>query len=471
MSSFDFKGLRVAVAGLGVSGQAAALAVQARGGTVTALDEKPGDSGTLLQVADRLTGAGVTVITGWHGRLDAKDFDLLVVSPGLRITHPVMQDMAGKVWGEVELAWRISQAPLTAVTGTNGKSTVTVLTWMFLKAEGRKAVLCGNIAGSGFPEMALTQAASESTPDQILASEISSFQLETVHDFRPFSAGITVITPDHLDRHAGFQEYRRCKLRLVSQMGIGDLVVAPCHVEDPRPEDLFRLAPNARHVGFDPTGRTEGMGSIVRRQGASLVLGGLRVGLDELQVPGEHFAANVMMAWEMASAFTPLGEASLEALKGFKGLNHRMEAIGERNGVKVINNSMCTNPGAAAASILALKATGQGRLHLIMGGSPKNMGEEEFLPLRQVLRENDCHVRLIGPNPDLFRRLLGVDFNTFDSMEAAFADCAASAEKGEVVMLAPACASTAPYANFRERGDAFRSIAQAWLDAGRGDQG
>lgn len=471
MPSFDFKGLRVAVAGLGVSGQAAALAVQARGGIVTALDEKPGDSGTLLRVADRLTGAGISVITGWHGRLDARDFDLLVVSPGIRITHPVMQDMAGRVWGEVELAWRISQAPLMAVTGTNGKSTVTVLTWMFLQAEGRKAVLCGNIAGSGFPEMALTQAASESTTDQILASEISSFQLETVHDFRPCSAGISVITPDHLDRHAGYEEYRRCKLRLVSQMGVGDVVVAPCHVPDPRPEDLFRLAPHARHVGFDPTGRTEGIGAIVKRDGGILNLGGSRVQLDELHVPGEHFAANVMMAWELASAFTPLGEASIEALRGFKGLNHRMEVIGERNGVKVINNSMCTNPGAAAASILALRATGQGRLHLIMGGSPKNMGEEEFLPLRKVLRENDCHVRLIGPNPELFRRLLGVEFSAFESMEAAFADCASAAEKGEVVMLAPACASTAPYANFRERGDAFRSIALAWLDAGQDVQG
>ncbi len=471
MSSSELKGLKVAVAGLGVSGQAAALAVKARGGIVTALDEKPGDSGALLQVADRLTGAGISVVTGWPGRLDAKDFDILVVSPGIRINHPVMQDMAGKVWGEVELAWRISQAPLMAVTGTNGKSTVTVLAWMFLQAEGKKAVLCGNIAGSGFPEMALTQAASESYPDQILASEISSFQLETVHDFRPMSAGVTVITPDHLDRHASYQEYRRCKLRLVSQMGIGDRVVAPCHVDDPRPEELFRLAPNATHVGVDPSGRTHGIGSIVRRDGSQLFLGDQRIGLDELQVPGEHFAANVMMAWELASAFTSLGSASVEALKGFKGLNHRMEAIGERGGVKVINNSMCTNPGAAAASILALKATGQGKIHLIMGGSPKNMGEEEFLPLKQVLRDNDCHVRLIGPNPELFKRLLGVEFSAFNSMEAAFGDCAASAQKGEVVMLAPACASTAPYANFRERGDAFRSIALAWLDAGQEIQG
>jgi UDP-N-acetylmuramoylalanine--D-glutamate ligase len=465
MPSFDFSGLRVAVAGLGVSGQAAALAIQARGGDVTALDEKPGDSGPQLQAVDRLTGQGVKVITGWPGRLDSREFDLLIVSPGIRINHPVMQDMAGKVWGEVELAWQISRAPLMAVTGTNGKSTVTVLTWLLLNAEGKKAKLCGNIAGSGFPEMALTQAASEAEPDQILASEISSFQLETVHEFRPFSAGITVITPDHLDRHASYAEYRRCKLKLVQKMGMGDRVVAPLHVKDPLAQDLFDLAPNATHVSFDPTGRQKGENSVVYREGATLVLGGHKLEISDLQVPGEHFVANVMMAWELASAFTQLGAASIAALREFKGLNHRMELVGEKQGVKVINNSMCTNPGAAAASILALAATHPGRQHLIMGGSPKNMGEEEFEPLRQVLRETDCVVRLIGPNPDFFRTLLGVELTHFDSLDQAFADCTAKAERGEVIMLAPACASTPPFANFKERGDAFKSIANQWLEA------
>lgn len=465
MPSFDFSGLRVAVAGLGVSGQAAAIAVQARGGDVTALDEKPGDSGPQLQAVDRLTGQGIKVITGWPGRLDGREFDLLIVSPGIRINHPVMQDMAGKIWGEVELAWQISRAPLMAVTGTNGKSTVTVLTWLLLNAEGKKAKLCGNIAGSGFPEMALTQAASEAESDQILASEISSFQLETVHEFRPFSAGITVITPDHLDRHASYAEYRRCKLKLVQKMGMGDRVVAPLHVKDPQAQDLFDLAPNATHVSFDPTGRQKGQNSVVYREGTTLVLGGHKLEISDLQVPGEHFVANVMMAWELASAFTQLGVASIAALKEFKGLNHRMELVGEKQGIKVINNSMCTNPGAAAASILALAATHPGRQHLIMGGSPKNMGEEEFEPLRQVLRETDCAVRLIGPNPDFFRTLLGVDLTHFDSLDQAFADCTSKAERGEVIMLVPACASTPPFANFKERGDAFKSIAAQWLEA------
>lgn len=465
MPSFDFSGLKVAVAGLGVSGQAAALAIQNRGGDVTALDEKPGDSGPQLQAVDRLTGQGIKVITGWHGRLDSRDFDLLIVSPGIRINHPVMHDMAGKVWGEVELAWQISRAPLMAVTGTNGKSTVTVLTWLFLNAEGRKAKLCGNIAGSGFPEMALTQAASESEPDQILASEISSFQLETVHEFRPHSAGITVITPDHLDRHSSYAEYRRCKLKLVGQMGFGDRVVAPLHVKDPLAADLFALAPNASHVAFDPTGKQKGQNSVVYRDGSTLVLGGHSLDISELQVPGEHFIANVMMAWELAGAFTQLGSASIKALKQFKGLSHRMELVGEKHGIKVINNSMCTNPGAAAASVLALAATHPGRQHLIMGGSPKNMGEEEFEPLRQVLQNSDCKVRLIGPNPDLFKSLLGVDLVHFESLELAFADCAKAAEKGEIIMLAPACASTPPYANFKERGDAFKSVAAEWLEA------
>ena len=148
----SWSGRRVAVAGLGRSGIAVARAAKQLGAQVVAFDERPADNPGVMSSTDELARSGIEVSSGWHGRLDQHDFDTLVVSPGFAMTHPALRDMSSKeVIGEIEFAFQVGNDPIIAITGTNGKSTTTVLTWLLLKAAGKDAVLCGNIAGSGLP--------------------------------------------------------------------------------------------------------------------------------------------------------------------------------------------------------------------------------------------------------------------------------------------------------------------------------
>ncbi|HRI44911.1 MAG TPA: Mur ligase family protein, partial [Fimbriimonadaceae bacterium] len=221
-------GLRIAVAGMGRSGIAIATEGRRRGALPTVFDEQSAETPSQFDAVERLQGQGIPIVTGWHGHLDAEEFDLLVASPGFRREHPAIRDMVRggrEVISEVEFAYRLAESPIVAITGTNGKSTTTALTWLLLRAAGADAVLCGNISGSGFDEVTLTEAAAMGS-GKVLVAEISSYQLEWVRDFRPRVAAITNITPDHLDRHPNFEDYRATKLRLFARMKRDDVVVA-----------------------------------------------------------------------------------------------------------------------------------------------------------------------------------------------------------------------------------------------------
>jgi UDP-N-acetylmuramoylalanine--D-glutamate ligase len=452
------EGKRVAIVGMAKSGLSVAKAVKELGGVATVFDQKPADSPAILAAIDELHAVDVQAVPGWHGRLDADDFDLLVVSPGFPREHPALTDMARReVVGEIEFAYRIANDPIVAITGTNGKSTTTVLTWTLLRAAGKDAVLCGNIAGSGYPEVTLTEAALRGA--DVLVAEVSSFQLETVRTFRPFVAAITTIAPDHLDRHPSFEDYKRCKLRLFENMGAADTVVLNADdgsvLRDELPE-----AP--RKVRFSPSGIGPTNG-YTARAGDQLFLSGLQIKAESLPLLGEHNVANAMMAWEMACAV--LGEPSpaeaegmLSALLQFKGLANRMEVVGEKHGVLVVNNSMCTNPAAVVASSRGLKR----RQRLILGGNRKQL---DFSPVGEYLRGSPHAAFLFGPDTEGLNAQLQASWPSFQSMEEAFEAAVSGAEPGDAVVLMPGCASAEPFANFRERGDAFRSLAQRWLDS------
>lgn len=449
-----FEGLRFAVAGVGVSGLGACKAILRHGGTVVAFDEKPADSMQMIRAVDELQAVGVNVVSSWNGRLDPADFDILVVSPGLPRSHPSMRDMASRrIWGEVELAYQISQAPIAAITGTNGKSTTTVLAYILLNAAQRQSRLCGNIAGSGWPEMPLTLAALDAGPDEVLAAEISSFQLETIHEFRPKVAAITNITPDHLDRHPDFADYEAAKLRIFENMGKGDVIV--WNAAEESTTFAIPMETEAAVVAFDPTGRSDGRRTA--RNGDILYLSGQELDRRELSIFGEHSVANIFCAWEMACVFGDPGEAGIEALKNFKGLSNRMEIVGERADIVLINNSMCTNPAAVIASSRALHRP----QHLLIGGNTKGL---DFAPLAKYLKDSGHKAYIFGPNPDTMNERLGGGFPIFSEMPEALVEAADAAKPGDAVMLAPGCASAAPYASFRERGDAFKKAAKEWLE-------
>ncbi len=475
----NLQGRRIAIAGMGRSGFTIANAAQKRGAIVTVYDEHAADTDDRMAAVEKLQGLGVNVVTGWHGRLKDEAFDLLVASPGFKREHPAIRDALSKnkeVISEVEFAYRISKAPIIAITGTNGKSTTTVMTWLILKGAEVDAVLCGNLSGSGYPELTLTEAADVSTENQVLVAEVSSYQLEWVKEFRPRVATITNVTPDHLDRHPDFEDYKNTKLRLFAKMGNGDVVVVNEHEPSLHTEDLERavskdVALRVFSSATEPSSHEEWGAATelsTRRQNGTLILNGKEVRLQDLPLIGDHNITNALQAWELATAFLAADSerrfvGMLRGLMEFKGLQNRMERLGEKNGVLLVNNSMCTNPRAVIVSSSSLPM----RQHILMGGLTKNL---DFSVVRDYLGHENHQVYLFGDEasssePEALGTQLGKKWPEFPTLESAFQAATQAARPGEAILLAPGCLSAYPYANFRERGDAFRRIAKEWLDS------
>lgn len=454
----QFLGARVAVAGMGVSGVAVAEACRQLAARPTVFEQRPGDVPEVLDVTEKLQAQEIDVVTGWNGRLEAGDYEFLVVSPGFRRDHPCVLDMQGRqVLSEVEFASRVALAPILAVTGTNGKSTTVAMLYTILRSSGREAVLCGNISGSGFPEEPLTRAAMRADEDAFLVAEVSSYQLEFAKTLKPRVAACTNVSPDHMDRHPSFDDYFETKMRLFENMGTGDTIVANV---DERSVPVSRLRKPMSHgaklVLVSPKGNGVGENASIKRTAEKLWIEDESFPLVELPFFGEHNLANAMVAWEMARAVAKPTMAAVSGLTTFPGLSNRMELVGRRNGVTVINNSMCTNPAAVVASSMAIKA----RQHIIMGGNTKNL---DFAPVARFLENTDDNVYLFGPKADHLNSMIGGVWPAYNSLKEAFQAAVAKATAGEIIVLSPGCASAEPYANFRERGEAFKKIAKEWL--------
>ncbi len=454
----QFHGRRVAVAGMGVSGVAVAEACLQLGAKPTVFEQRPGDTPEVLEKTEKLQAQGIDVMTGWNGRLEPVDHDYLVVSPGFRRDHPCVLDMVGRqVLSEVEFAGRVADAPILAVTGTNGKSTTVAMLYTILKSAGHDARLCGNISGSGFPEEPLTSAAMAANPGSFLVAEVSSYQLEFVSTFKPHVAACTNVSPDHADRHPSFDDYLDTKMRLFQNMAQGDVIVANV---DERSVPVSRLrkpmSHGARLILVSPRGQGVGENAQIKRTTEKLWIGEEWFPLADLPFVGEHNLANAMVAWEMARAVVEPTMASIAGLTTFPGLSNRLEFVGRKNGVQVVNNSMCTNPAAVIASSMAIGA----RQHLLMGGNTKNL---DFTPVGRYFESTEDRIYLFGPKPQDLNKMLGGKWPAYNSLKDAFMAAVKAAAVGDVVVLSPGCASAEPYANFRERGDAFRQIAKEWL--------
>lgn len=443
---------RIAVLGMGVSGVAVAESAQRLGLEPVVFDERPNDSPSAIRASDHLAALGVEAVTGWHGKLDPSEFDVLVLSPGFPDLHPAVVAMHAAekpVWGEIEFGYRIAKAPMVAITGTNGKSTTTVLAWILAQSAGLKARLCGNIAGSGYPEAALSKAALEAGPDEVLVAEVSSFQLAYTPTFRAAASVVTNVTPDHFDRHPSFEHYYQAKLRLFANTRPGDLAVVNVDAALPKLEDVA-----SRHAGrvctVSPSGGRAGDGVTAFRDGR-LVLSGLE--LDPMQTNAlstPHNVANAMVAWELVSALAEPGEAGIAALREFSGLAHRMERVAEHDGVLFVNNSMCTNP---AAFVSSSKGLGR-RQRILLGGIAKGL---DFSPVGEYLATAGHSVYVFGPEPEAWQAVVG-NARAFPTMDDAFAAAVADAQPGDAVFLCPGGASAEPFANFRERGEYFRGL-------------
>jgi UDP-N-acetylmuramoylalanine--D-glutamate ligase len=207
---------------------------------------------------------------------------------------------------------------------------------------------------------------------------------------------------------------------------------------------------------FSPSGQGAADGH-TRRIGDSLWLSGQEVALADLPWYGDHNLSNAMLAWELATSQVRADIGMFKGLMAFRNLGHRMELLGERHGVRVVNNSMCTNPMAVVASSRSVP----GRQHLLMGGKTKNL---DFAPVNAYLKENAHKVYLFGPEPHVLNNMIGGSWPQYETLEAAFAAATDAAQAGETILLAPGCASADPYVHFRERGEAFRAMAKEWLE-------
>jgi UDP-N-acetylmuramoylalanine--D-glutamate ligase len=443
---------RIAVFGLARSGLSIAKAALDLGADVTVVEERPAGDEKKQALARDLQTLGAKVDLGWSGDFNS-GFDLVVTSPGVPMRHPKLESAHASgvpIHSEVEFAFRISKAPIVAITGTNGKSTTTALTYECLRGAGFEAVLCGNIYGSGYDEVPLTDAAHASRSDQVLVAEVSSFQLEWVSAFRPLASAITNIRPDHQDRYAGFEEYAATKRRIYAGQAAQDFAVLGA--DEPRP-------PYPQVLRFGPSGEGAVSGETLEVLGRPFLR-------SEFAIVGEHNFQNAAVALLLTACVAhrlrgdslAVPPAAIPPAKAFKGIAHRMEAVGEKRGIRIINNSMCTNPDAVIASSRSVAA----HQHLLLGGSNKKL---DFAPLKHYLESSGHEVYLFGRDAEALKQQLGTEGSVFEKLAEAFSHAIRNAKPGDVVMLAPGCASMDQFEDFRDRGNVFRAMAKEWLES------
>jgi len=431
-------GARVLVLGLGVSGRAAARFCAERGAHVVAADEAPAEA--LGDIGEVRANAEIVVGQPWP---DPADFDLVVPSPGIAPRRYAAR--ASRVWGDIELAGRALEVPIVAVTGTNGKSTTTCMIEAMLRAAGLRARAAGNLGDSALDLVG------EALDVAVL--EVSSFQLEATEAFRPHVALLLNVSPDHLDRHGDLAAYTACKARIFARQHRTDFAVLD--IDAPR---LAALAPTcaASILGYSRTAPpAQGAwldASCVRVRSAA---GEARIDLADIARGSRHDLDNAAMALLAVHALGVDLRRAGAGLSSFARLPHRSEDLGEIGGVRYINDSKATNPGAAARSI----AGRPGPVIWIAGGRNKAL---DFGPLARTARTGVRRALLIGEAaPALADALAGsVACEQSGTLERAVARAAEIAQPGDVVVLAPACASFDQFASYAARGEAFREAVR-----------
>ncbi len=431
------------VVGLARSGQAAALLMAWRSEEVLGCD-----SGSPDAVAG-LREAGVEVHLDTDGTALLERARCVVKSPGVPREAPVVRlarERGIPVLGELELAWRLLPNRFVAVTGTNGKTTVTELLGHVWRTAGEPVAVAGNV---GTP---LASLVGEAPPDATVACEASSFQLEDAEAFAPECAVLLNVTPDHLDRHRDLEDYLGAKLRIFANQGNDDVAVFDATDPAIRGRDLggcARRVPYCR--GADPDC------AVSLNDGVIFVASEPLMEVAALALPGPHNADNAMAVAAAAAAMGIDREAIREGLQSFAGIPHRLERVAEVDGVLYVNDSKATNVAAAAAALRSF----DGGVRAILGGSLKGGGFEDLVgPVAEACVA--CH--LIGEAAEALERALapvrdaGVELRGSGDMETAVREAAGQARPGEVVVLAPACASFDAYRDFEERGEHFRAL-------------
>ncbi len=432
------------VVGLARSGEAAALALRARGEEVIGVDAGASDDPVLVAVASRLSARGAEVHLDASGEALVGRAGTIVKSPGIPQQAPAVVAARARglpVLGELELAWRLLPNDFIAVTGTNGKTTTTEWIGHIHRVAGVPAAVAGNVG------TAVSSLVGALAPETTVVCECSSFQLEDTLAFAPEVAVLLNVSPDHLDRHPSYEDYVAAKLRIFANQGNDDVAIAPARLE------IDDLGGCARRVLFGDTLDAE----VSDRAGQLWWVDQPLLAVDELPLPGEHNRQNAMAAAAACLVRGIAPDAVAEGLRSFAGVAHRLERVAERDGVSYVNDSKATN---VASTAVALRAFPPGSVHLIAGGRGK---QQDFSALAPLVAERCATVDLIGEAADELAAVLaatGVPVRQHRDLDQALAAARQSAAPGETVLLSPACASYDQYRDFEARGDHFRALAR-----------
>ena len=440
---------RVLVVGLGKSGIAAVQAMLALGASVSVQDSK--SEGELdAQLCAFLKGRNVTCYFGTVPE-DMGAFDLLILSPGVPPELPFVEEgkkKGAEIVGELELAYRLGHGKYAAITGTNGKTTTTVLTGEIFKAAKRKTYVVGNI-GVAVISMALS-----AEDDAWLVTETSSFQLETTKEFKPEISAILNLTPDHLNRHKTMENYALAKAKIMENQEKGQYAVL--NFDDPLVEKLAKHT-KATVIPFSRKRELE-MGAFVK-DGRIVVRGEDGTtedicGVSELQIPGAHNVENVLAA-AAVSYFAGIDAKTIgDAVRAFTGVEHRIEYVDTVDGIRFVNDSKGTNPDSSIKAIEAI----DGGILLIAGGYDKG---SDFRELIQAFGGKVKWLLLLGKTaPKIRQQAEELGFTNCcmcKDMEECVKKGYELAEAGDTVLLSPACASWDMYTCFEQRGEHFKN--------------
>jgi len=451
---YDLAGKRVLVVGLARTGVAASLFCAKRGARVTATDQKRASE--LGDTASALTKAGVSLALGGNQGVDLKQTDLVVASPGVPANAPLLtqaRERGIRVWSEIELAWRFLRGKLIAITGSNGKTTTTSLVAHILKTAGIPTLVGGNI---GVPLLSLVD---ESNDRSVTVAEVSSFQLETVEACRPEIGVLLNLTPDHLDRHASFEEYAGAKMRMFENQREADAAIL--NADDP---EVVERMPSGPCVYWFSRKKRVAAGAFLLEEAIVFRADGDETKLvrrSDIGLRGDHNLENVLAACSAALLVGAPTEAIAAGVRSFPGVEHRLEFVADVAGVKFYNDSKATNVDAALKAIEAFPppAAGAqaGKLLVILGGKDKG---SPYTPLRQPLAARARTALLIGAATEKIAADLhgAIEIERAGTLDRAVQMATSQAKAGDIVLLAPACSSFDQFENYEQRGRIFKDL-------------
>src|SRR5947199_4843961 len=442
----EIKGKKVLVLGLARTGRECARFLAQRGASVQVTDVRSEEE--LKQEMETLAALPIRYFLGGEEHSGLKGVDIILPSQGVPAENVLLKDGSRrgiKILSEIEFACRFLPAPLVAITGTNGKSTTTTLVGEMLKASGAKVFVGGNI---GTPLIGFVGGDWEWG-----VVEVSSFQLEWIEEFRPRISVLLNLTEDHLDRYPNFRAYCQAKQRIFEAQDANDIAILG---RDDRLVWEMRKRIRARVVSFGFSEVDDGVFVAARemiwRDGSREE----KFPLSRVKIQGVHNVENMMAA--IAVAKSAGGSASLiqKVLEEFPGLEHRLEFVREKDGVRYYNDSKGTNVGAVVKSLASFSDP----VILLAGGVDKG---GDYGILRQEIRQKVRRLVLFGEAQEIIARALGDLTETVivENLEAAVGDAFAHARAGEVVLLSPACSSFDMFRNYAERGQVFKSLVQA----------